>query len=285
MGKNNKKKKVVLENEQDYSSKQLILSPEYEKLKNEVEKMRIELSMLYLERDELLFVICVNIETAYLLEFGSLEYNVYKAECAVLRLKRKIDLFQAKINRQEKIVLSEIENLLDEEFKEYQEKLNEQMEKINDALRRSKAKFLTDEENEELKRLYRKIVKVLHPDINPNITKEEFKLLQNAIEAYKIGDLKALRIISELIDKDLMLNQDRDLSYTLIKDKERLEAFIKEMKEIIAEIKTNYPYNVKEIIENPSKLNQRKQELKETLEYYNELISIYKDRIEKMLRS
>lgn len=285
MGKNNKKKKVVLENEQDYSSKQLILSPEYEKLKNEVEKMRIELSMLYLERDELLFVICVNIETAYLLEFGSLEYNVYKAECAVLRLKRKIDLFQAKINRQEKIVLSEIENLLDEEFKEYQEKLNEQMEKINDALRRSKAKFLTDEENEELKKLYRKIVKVLHPDINPNITKEEFKLLQNAIEAYKNGDLKALRIISELIDKDLMLNQDRDLSYTLIKDKERLEAFIKEMKEIIAEIKTNYPYNVKEIIENPSKLNQRKQELKETLEYYNELISIYKDRIEKMLRS
>ena len=273
-----------MENGEDYTSKQLILSPEYEKLKNEVEKMRVELSMLYLERDELLYVICVNIETAYMIEVGALEHNVYKAECAVLRLKRKVELIQAKINRQEKIFLSDIESLLDEEFQQYKEKLNEQIEKINDALKRGSADYLTKEENEEFKKIYRKIVKALHPDINPNISKEELRLLQNAIEAYKNGDLKALRIIGEMIEKYLPVNQDKDFSYTLIKDKERLEVFIKEMKEIILEIKSSYPYILKEIIENPSKLKEKKRELEETLNYYKELISIYKEKIEEMLR-
>ena len=36
----------------------VIVFPDFEKLKNEVERMRAELSMLLLERDELQFVIC-----------------------------------------------------------------------------------------------------------------------------------------------------------------------------------------------------------------------------------
>ena len=43
------------------SAGNVIVFPDFEKLKNEVEKMRTELSMLLLERDELQFVICKNI--------------------------------------------------------------------------------------------------------------------------------------------------------------------------------------------------------------------------------
>lgn len=42
------------------SSDNIIILPDFEKLKNEVEKLRTELSMLLLERDELQFVICKN---------------------------------------------------------------------------------------------------------------------------------------------------------------------------------------------------------------------------------
>ena len=51
------------------SSDNVIVFPDFEKLKSEVEKMRTELSMLLLERDELQFVICKNIETEYLSRF------------------------------------------------------------------------------------------------------------------------------------------------------------------------------------------------------------------------
>ena len=105
----------------------IILFPDFEELKNGVEKMRTEASMLLLERDELQFVICKNIETKYMLELGAIEYRAYQAQCKALRLKRKIDLIQAKKNRQEKINLSVIEMVLDEEFAEYQKQLEEQV--------------------------------------------------------------------------------------------------------------------------------------------------------------
>ena len=135
------------------SSGNVIVFPDFEKLKSEVEKMRTELSMLLLERDELQFVICKNIETEYMLKLGSIEYKAYEAQCAALRLKRKIELIQAKKNRQEKVIISAIEETLDSEFAEYQKQLNEQIDKRDDALTRSKAKGLSDEDNKELKKV------------------------------------------------------------------------------------------------------------------------------------
>lgn len=81
---------------------------------------------------------CKNIETNYMLKLGGLEYKAYEAQCEALRLKRKPELIQARKNRQEKIILSMIDAILDAEFAEYQAKLNEQIEKVNDALERNK---------------------------------------------------------------------------------------------------------------------------------------------------
>ena len=71
--------------------RQIIPFPDFQKLKEEIEKLRKELSMLVLERDELRFVICKNIEMEYMLKVGGLEYQAYEAECAFLRLKRKVE--------------------------------------------------------------------------------------------------------------------------------------------------------------------------------------------------
>ena len=43
----------------------IIIFPEFDKIKNEIERLRIELSMLLLERDELQFVICRNRSKIY----------------------------------------------------------------------------------------------------------------------------------------------------------------------------------------------------------------------------
>lgn len=90
----------------------IIIFPELQKLKDEVEKLRTELSMLMLEHDELRFVICKNIEMEYMLKLGSLEYKAYEAQCAVMRLKRKVELIQAKKNRQEKVNIAKMDVML-----------------------------------------------------------------------------------------------------------------------------------------------------------------------------
>ncbi|MCK9320233.1 hypothetical protein, partial [Methanoculleus sp.] len=201
--------------------------PSYDKVKKEVDKLKIELSMFVLERDDLLFVECKNIEMAYMLSVGGLEYKAFELNCAVLRLKRKIELIQAKKNRQEKVVLSAIEEILDVEFAEYQAKLDEQIGKMNAALDRSKGKELTDSESHELKKLYIGIVKALHPDLHPDISPEKIKLFLNAVEAYKNCDLTGLRIISEMVvDKKISLEHTDALSL-LVKEKDRLSELIK----------------------------------------------------------
>ena len=262
----------------------IIIFPDFEKLKNEVEKIRTELSMLLLERDELQFVICRNIETAYMLKLGGLEYKAYEAQCTALRLKRKIELIQAKKNRQEKVVLSAIEETLKTEFAEYQKRLNEQIEKMNKALERSKCKLLTDEENRELKKIYRKIVKELHPDLNPDISAEKVQLFNNAVNAYKNGDLNALKIINEMVGDGMQPEQSKDAMTQLIEEKEHLLSLLKPIKDSIEDIKSKYPYNLKAIVESEKKTEQMRHELEQVLEQYNELIEMYKQTIDEMLR-
>lgn len=50
------------------------------------------------------------------------------------------------------------------------------------------------------------------------------------------------------------------------------------------QIKSEYPYTIKEIIEDEEQTEQKKKELENILSQYNELISIYKAKIEEMIR-
>lgn len=262
----------------------IIVFPDFQKLKDDVERLRTELSMLMLERDELRFVICKNIETEYMLKLGSLEYKAYEAQCAALRLKRKIELIQARKNRQEIINLTVIDKTLDEEFLEYEKKLNEQVEKMNDALEHSKGEYLSETDNKELKKLYRKIVKVLHPDINPDVTAAQEKMLDNAINAYKNGDLKSLRIIDEMVGDHKLPEKHQDALTQLKEEKERLDRMVASIQESITKIKSEYPYCVKDILEDEKKVEQKKAELEELLKQYKELAETYNAKIKEMLR-
>ena len=255
---------VILDGEEathmSESNNGIIVFPDFQKLKDDVERLRTELSMLMLERDELRFVICKNIETEYMLKLGSLEYKAYEAQCAALRLKRKIELIQARKNRQEVINLTVIDKTLDEEFLEYEKKLNEQVEKMNEALEHSKGEYLSEEDNKELKKLYRKIVKVLHPDINPEVTAAQIKMLDNAMNAYKNGDLKSLRIIDEMVGDHKLPEKHQDALTQLKEEKERLDKMVATIQECITKIKSDYPYNVKDILEDEKKVEQKKAE-------------------------
>ena len=264
------------------SKSAIIPFPDFQKLKDDVAKLRTELSMLLLERDELQYVICKNIEMEYMLKLGSLEYRVYEAECAVLRLKRKINLLQIKKNRQEKIVISAIEEILDLEFAEYQRKLDEEIEKMNQALERSKCRPLNDEETKELKKLYRKVVKALHPDMNPEVTEAQARLFAHAIEAYENGDLSSLRMICEMVGDNS--SDEQDTASRLSAEAERLRKQLETVRNDIERIKSEYPYTMRDILADSEKTERRKQVLTDILERYKEMAAVYNARIEEMLR-
>ena len=263
-------------------SAEIIILPEYDSLKSETEKLRTELSMLLLERDELVFVICRNLETEYMLKIGGLEHQLYAKQCEAKRLKRKSELIQAALNRQEKLDFTRIDRLLDREFAAYQEKLDEQVRKMNEALKHNSAEFLSPEDTKELKSLYRKIVKVLHPDLHPYISDEERQLFENAVAAYKNGDLLSIRAIYETIGDSSVAPDDADTMQTLMKTKKHLEELIKEINKEIAGIKGRYPYTEQNLLADDAKVEERKTQLRGALEQYQKLCDVYLERIASM---
>ena len=265
------------------SANEIILNLEYENLKKELLKKRTELSMLVLQRDELKYVICKNIETKYMLELGNLEYRLYQSECIIMRLKRKVELIQMRINRQEKIDVSAIDKLLDEQFREYQQKLEEKIKKMNEAIERNNGEVLTEQQVKELKKLYRAIVKALHPDLNPNVTKQQIKLFQNAVTAYKNGDLQTLRIINEMISNNHSEDDNTDNIEKMRDELIRLDRMISSINGDVEKIKSEYPYTMKDILFDKEQLNQKKQELKDNIDQCDELVSFYKTKIQNLL--
>jgi len=135
----------------------LQLSPEILKLQNEIISLEKELGKVILEHDEMLNAVKPNLEAKYHKEIGSKELECMENEIAARRLKRQIELIQAAINRQEQFQIDKIEKQLDDEFQEWYEKIEKQYQKVKEAEGRIEG-LMTDEENEEFKKLYRKLV-------------------------------------------------------------------------------------------------------------------------------
>lgn len=87
-----------------------------------------------------------------------------------------------------------------------------------------------------------------------------------------------------MVGNNPLPEQHKDAMTQLVEERERLEGLLKSIRESIENIKSEYPYTMKDILEDTKKTEQKKQELESVIEQYNELISIYKAKIEEMLR-
>ncbi|MFS0784506.1 hypothetical protein [Bacillus sp. 1P06AnD] len=108
-------------------------------------------------------------------------------------------------------------------------------------------------------------------------------MFENAVIAYKNGDLETLRIIDEMVREPILPEAKQDAMAQLIREKERFVKLLENIKDSIARIKSEYPYTVKDSVYDNGKMAARKAELEGILRQYNELIETYSARIQKML--
>jgi len=256
----------------------IINSPLYKDLMRDVEGLRDGLLALYLEHDELVFHICRDLKTTYMLKFGALEYNVYDWQCKVLSARRKTELARVEITLGKPVDIAAIDAQLDVQYAEYVDNLKKKMNDINEAIHRNNTEWLSKETTAELKKIYRAVVLRLHPDVNRDITKREQELFNNAVTAYKNGDIDTLRTIFLLIDKaepdDVKTN---DPIEELTKRKHELENSTDDIQKKISEIKASFPYNKKALLSDDSQIEKYTEDL-------NKLIADYKEAYEKYER-
>ena len=268
-------------------------------LKEEIRRLREEVSRLILVKEELENVICPKILADYQGRFGKLEYAVSEVECEYRRLKRLMEMVQARKNWGEAVNLAGILEDLSLEFARYQEELEKILKRMKQlqAERSAKSKGTEGlmeeaaerkkEEAAEAKKIYREMVKRLHPDMNPDRSERETILFQKAVEAYGKGNLTELKLLysqmeeenteewpgseEERIAVEAQLKSQRDL----------LQKQALMLKDAITRIKQTKPYVLKEYLEDPAKEEMRQQELERTLHSYEEGIWEYRKLLEE----
>ena len=109
--------------------------------------------------------------------------------------------------------------------------------------------------SQKIKRLYRKIVKRLHPDVHPNATEHEKDLLNQAMKAFQKGELQQLeRIWDELCGMDAPEDMFDDTPEGREKLRELLEKLrmrLTLLEREIDHIKNDFPYKLKQFLEDP----------------------------------
>jgi len=132
-------------------------------------------------------------------KLGAWELKRLELQAAVARAKRRLEKFQACLNEGKAPDLPAIDAALEREFVVWQQKVREAAEAHQRAQQWVQAAPLSDADLAELKQIYRKLVKALHPDVHPDQTehqKDLWQRVQAAHAAHALADLKALELLA-----------------------------------------------------------------------------------------
>lgn len=214
----------------------------------------------------------LNYQVEYIREFGEWMTSIFRKKVNCIQKKKMIRYYQMAINKGETIDENEMQHLIQQEMKEYYQQL-EQMIEDNKAIQ--DAKPISLEELTRIKRLYRKLAKLIHPDVNPKTEQmQELKQLWNmVVMAYHSNNLKELQEAEVLIQRVL---KDESIEIKI----ENLKEKIQQVQEEIYKIKETIPYQYKYLLEDKESVKEKKialqDELKKYEDYEKELDDILK---------
>ena len=260
------------------------LSPEIIKLQEDILALEKELGKVILEQDEMLNAVKPNLEAEYQQTIGYKELECLENEISTRRLKRQIELIQAAVNRQETIAIEKVEKQLDDEFREWYEKIDKQYQKVKEAQSRIEG-LMSDEENEEFKKLYRKLVFKLHPDLNPRQSKDEKNLWNRVQLAYQSGDLEEMRslmIILEARDGTVELPSSKDI---LEKRKKKLTEQIQKIINKLSVMENEFPFNMADKLADKEWMSAKLEEIDGQIRHWEDKSKEYNELLKVLLMS
>ena len=211
----------------------------------------------------------------YIREFGELMTDVFRKKISCIEKKKMISYCQIRLNRGEMIDAQAMSEYIRREMDEYNERLADMMHN-NELCRKDVA--ISNSDVMQIKRIYRRIAKKIHPDIHPGTLELPIlsELWVEVMDAYDRNDLKALEELEIQINSILRELGD-DVPDTEIPD---IHEKIKALEAEIEKILSTDPYQYRFLLEDEEKVQEYKEELQEELDEYTryekQLIDILK---------
>lgn len=170
----------------------LIANPEYESLCKEIQSLQSELSHALAELDQLQTKTRPYLLALYHEKLGQAELACLREQCKTEWLRRYMEHVQAARNKGMTPLVEHIEAALQQELENYWAELRDTASKI-EAAHRFMGSLMKPAESREFRQLYLRLVKRLHPDINPGLGDRERLFWRRVQEAYSAGDIEELR--------------------------------------------------------------------------------------------
>lgn len=258
-------------------SNSLTINPENEKARKQLEKLSDKYSSLLLDYAQMTGPLKKNLETEYMMKIGRKEYELYSLHISIMQIRRKIAAHQAAINDGSSITEEEIEQIIAKEFSEYKRVLEEHQKAVQKAEEHFGAPKMTVVEHEKLMKLYKGLVKKLHPDIHPNLPPAAANLLKSVIDAYKSADLAELELINDMVNDIL---KGKDVNLEIHNSLELMQKQIENLKQKISDLKNNMkllgkkiPYRYKKLLDDSSAVLAKRKELEQQIDEYKSVLS------------
>ena len=237
-----------------------------------------EYESLLLERDQIRKE-AGQVRTLYTRTFGKLICDVYEEKLECIKRKKTIAYYQSALNHGRAVDPVAMQKYLDREMALYQAHLRQMLE---DHERCKNAKTTTAYEAERSKTLYRRLAKMLHPDINPE-TDRQTALMELWIRiqiAYGNNDIKELSELEVLARKALKEAGAGEIRVSIPDLEEKIDA----LKEEIRKIMESEPYTYRYLLEDEDAVEGKKAGLEKELESYRKYCEELDNVIEGMMR-
>ena len=237
-----------------------------------------EYEELLLKRDQI-FRECGSYMTAYKKEFGDLITANFELKVECIKKKKTISYCRRRMNRGLAIDTTRMQAEIEQEMTLYYTQLKEM---LADTERAKRAGTISEFRLKRAKKIYRRLTKILHPDINKKTMENENlkELWERIAKAYQHSDADELEDLEVLVRRAMETLGDG--SFELNPDD--LEARIERVENQINDMLTTEPYIYGELLEDEEKKQAYREQLQAEHEDYEQYLESLSKTLDEMLR-
>lgn len=217
-------------------------------------------------------------------EIGVFEFKLLQLQAVLRRMKRKVEMLTVKANQGEMIdasIIRAVEDQLDREFAKWKKALLERETQLQKSKRLlDTLQPMSNEDSRKLKSIYRKICKLIHPDITASMHLAD-RFWMQAQKAYADGDIDQLEVLLILILKST--EEDSQYHINQADDQERLQKLICSLAEKLESMKKQLPYCYADKIMDSEWVNQKQKSLMKKVELIQQDMIRYERVIKLMI--
>ena len=232
----------------------------------------------FLVRRDQLFKEAGSYLTAYTAEFGDLMTSNFELKVECIKTKKAIGYCSKMLNSGLAIDVSQMKSEIEQEMKHYYLQLKEMM---NDTERAKKAEDVGEFRYTRSKKIYRRLAKMLHPDINiKTLENENLKeLWTRIVDAYHRSDVDALEDLEVLVRKEMKALGDEGFEIDCTDIEKRIERVERQINDIIS----TEPYIYGELLQDEERKKAYREQLESEHNEYMEYLESLTKTLNEML--